>query len=219
MSLLKFKILFFYKNDSAIFSLTYYNLRLLPMLILDKYTSKCKTFLNRFIPEVHHRFSNSFIQHVQEILKGIFTKPSMAFGIAPYAISFSSKKMERLMSEETELTILRKLEEFETQLGFTNPNLSLASLAGELKTNTKYLSYVINIHKNKDFSNYINDLRVYYFINLIEETPVNLNYKISYLSNECGFSSHSRFATVFKNTTGVTPSAFLNQLKAKNLEE
>ena len=123
------------------------------------------------------------------------------------------------MSEETELAILRQLEEFETELGFINPNLSLASLAGELKTNTKYLSYVINKHKRKDFSNYVNDLRVYYFINLIEETPINLNYKISYLSKECGFSSHSRFATVFKNTIGVTPSVFLNQLKAKSMEE
>src|SRR5690606_28856983 len=176
-----------------------YNLPRPLMMVSAKYTLLRKTFLNRFIHEVHHRTSNRIIRNIHDKFIGTFTKPNAVNAIAPMAISLHKKKKDRLMSDETELTLLRKLEEFETDLGFTNPNLSLASLSDDLQTNTKYLSYVINTHKKKDFNNYINDLRVFYIIGIIQETPVYLNYKISYLSKECGFSSHSRFATVFKN--------------------
>ena len=130
-----------------------------------------------------------------------------------------TSKEEPLMPEETELMLLQKLEEFERKKEFTNPNLRLSVLAADFKTNTKYLSYVINTHKNKDFNNYVNDLRIYYIIKAIQENPNYLNYKISYLSKECGFSSHSKFATIFKNTTGLTPSSFIKQVKAANMEE
>lgn len=189
------------------------------MINPDKYTSFRRTYFSRLIHEVNLPASNNFIRNVYDILKGTFTRLNVVEAIAPEEISLIKEKKERFMSEETELTLLRKLEEFETDLGFINPHLSLASLSGDLKTNTKYLSYVINTHKKKDFNNYINDLRVFYFIEIIQETPVYLNYKISYLSKECGFSSHSRFATVFKNTTGVTPSAFLNQIKQESIQE
>ncbi len=128
-------------------------------------------------------------------------------------------KEERFMPEETEIGLLQKLEEFELKEEFTNPDLRLSVMAADFKTNTKYLSHIINTHKNKDFNNYINDLRVYYIIKKVQENPNYLNYKISYLSKECGFSSHSKFATIFKSTTGLTPSAFLSQVKTANVEE
>ncbi|MFB9057290.1 hypothetical protein ACFFU9_11130 [Mariniflexile ostreae] len=133
--------------------------------------------------------------------------------------SVLTNKEERFMPEKTEIELLRKLEEFEKKEEFTNPNLRLSVMAADFRTNTKYLSYIINTHKNKDFNNYVNDLRVYYIINKVQDNPNYLNYKISYLSKECGFSSHSKFATIFKNTTGLTPSAFLGQVKASHVEE
>lgn len=137
----------------------------------------------------------------------------------PVEVSMDKAKGNRFMPEETELALLRKLEEFETNNEFTNPNLSLSSLSVDLNTNTKYLSYIINTRKNKDFNNYVNDLRVYYIINVIQNNPVYLNYKISYMSKESGFSSHSKFTNIFKNTTGLTPSAFLKQVKMSNEEQ
>src|SRR5690606_11609613 len=136
--------------------------------------------------------------------------------VVPVEVVLNKAKENRFMPEETELALLRKLEAFEINNEFTNPNLSLSSLSVDLQTNTKYLSYIINTHKKKDFNNYINDLRVYYIINVIRNTPVYLNYKISYLSKESGFSSHSKFTSIFKKTTGLTPSAFLNQVKMSN---
>lgn len=131
----------------------------------------------------------------------------------------NSAKENRLMSEETELALLQKLDAFELKNQFTIPSLNLSSLAVDLQTNTKYLSYIINTHKGKDFNNYINDLRVYYIMKVIQNNPEYLNYKISYLSTECGFSSHSKFTHVFKNTTGLTPSAFLNHVRKSNQQK
>ena len=123
------------------------------------------------------------------------------------------------MPLETEKTLLKKLKKFETKNEFINPDLNLSLLAVDLKTNTKYLSHIINTHKKKDFNNYVNELRIFYIIQKIQEDPKYLNYKISYLSKESGFSSHSKFATVFKNTTGLTPSAFLHQVRTVDLKE
>src|SRR5690625_6634591 len=64
------------------------------------------------------------------------------------------------MLDETEQRIFAKLDKFEKETKFTKKSVSLTYLALYCDTNTKYLSQVINTHKNKDFNNYINELRV-----------------------------------------------------------
>lgn len=94
---------------------------------------------------------------------------------------------------------------------FLNKNMSLANLAAQLDTNTKYLSEVINKYKGKNFNMYINELRVNHIAYLLKEDPVYLNYKVSYLAEVSGFSSHSSFTTVFKSITGMSPNAYIQQ--------
>src|SRR5690606_26953467 len=120
---------------------------------------------------------------------------------------------DRLMPEETEASILEQLKTFEQGTQYLQPNLSLAQLAVEFQVNTKYLSHTINNHKGNDFNNYINGLRIQYIIQKLRENPEYLNYKISYLSSECGFSSHSKFSSAFKHVTGHTPSAFSEKVR------
>lgn len=120
---------------------------------------------------------------------------------------------KNLVSEETERELLKKLEAFEAGLDFTRSDMSIAFLASNLNTNTKYLSDVINRHKGKNFNGYINELRVNYIIHQLKTDPIYLNYKISYLAEECGFSSHSSFTTVFKSVTGISPTKFIGFLQ------
>lgn len=119
---------------------------------------------------------------------------------------------KELMSAEVEQTILKKLILFEQSDKFTNKSINLSALSVLLETNSKYLSYVINKHKKKDFNGYINELRIFYIIKKLEQSPTYLNYKISYLAEECGFSSHSKFTAVFKTVTGMSPSSFMQFL-------
>ncbi len=120
---------------------------------------------------------------------------------------------KEIMPESTKQELLKKLERFESSQQFTDRNISIAVLAGKMKTNTKYLSYIINNYRNKDFNSYINELRINYIVAKIDEDNRYLNYKISYLAEECGFATHSQFTTVFKNITGLSPSIFMAYLK------
>lgn len=117
------------------------------------------------------------------------------------------------INEEKEQILLSGLRKFENQLRFRDSNLSLASLAGFLKTNTTYLSEVINKNKGKNFNAYINELRINYITKKLYTCPEYLNYKISYLAEDSGFASHSAFATVFKNVVGISPSVFIQNLR------
>lgn len=114
---------------------------------------------------------------------------------------------------ETEQNILAKLKKFEASGKFTQREMSLAMLSAQLDTNTKYLSEIINKHYHDNFNTYINKLRINYIIEKMKNEPAYLNYKISYLAEESGFSSHSSFATIFKSITGIAPTIFIEFLK------
>lgn len=111
---------------------------------------------------------------------------------------------------ETEQNILAKLKRFEGSIKYTNKDMSLATLAAQFDVNTKYLSEIINKHYQDNFNTYINRLRINYIIEKLKNEPEYLNYKISYLAEESGFSSHSSFATVFKTITGIAPTIFID---------
>lgn len=123
-----------------------------------------------------------------------------------------NSKKTPLISKEKEMDILARLEEFEKSEKFLNRDMSLAMLAGQLDTNTKYLSDVINRYKEKNYNNYINELRINYIAYLLKTDPAYLNYKVSYLAEKAGFSSHSAFTTVFKSVTGISPNTYIQQL-------
>ncbi|WP_241283100.1 AraC family transcriptional regulator [Chryseobacterium timonianum] len=126
------------------------------------------------------------------------------------------KRNDSLMTSETETKLLELLDEFEKGDLYNNKGMSLSFLAGELNTNTKYLSYVINQHKNADFKTYINRLRINYIVDKLINDDKYRQYKISILADECGFSSHSKFAAVFKAVTDFSPSAYIKHLDAEN---
>lgn len=109
--------------------------------------------------------------------------------------------------------ILDKLTEFEHSNLFVDSRMSLSYLASYLGTNTITLSKIINTFKEMNFNDYINGLRIRYIIDRIKNEPQFEQYKISYLAEVSGFSSHSIFSKAFKKSTGVTPSQFLDYLK------
>lgn len=130
--------------------------------------------------------------------------------------SIDKRRNDSLMTSETEAKLLELLEEFERGELYNNKNMSLSFLAAELNTNTKYLSYVINQHKSADFKSYINRLRINYIIDKLINDEKYRQYKISILADECGFSSHSKFASIFKAVTDFSPSSYIKYLDAES---
>jgi AraC-like DNA-binding protein len=128
-----------------------------------------------------------------------------------------SKKVN--IPKETEQLLLKKLERFENSTRFTNKDFSLAVLASQFDTNTKYLSEVINSNFNMNFNTYINNLRIKYIVDKLKNEPNFISYKISYLAENCGFSSHSSFTTVFKSLTGISPVTYIELLRKEKEDE
>lgn len=123
---------------------------------------------------------------------------------------------KQLLSEEKELDLLAKLKCFECGKEFLNSNYSISMMAAQFETNSKYINFILHQHRSKLFSDYINSLRINYITKQLYQKPSYLNYKISYLSELSGFSSHSRFASIFKKETGISPSDFITQLLREN---
>ncbi|WP_128331266.1 AraC family transcriptional regulator [Apibacter sp. HY039] len=117
------------------------------------------------------------------------------------------------ISDETLNHLMAKLDKFEQYNGFLKKDLTLTSLAHSLNTNPKYLSEIIKENKFKSFNNYINGLRIKYITHKLYEEPVYRQYKIKYLSEECGYASHQVFILAFKKENGVTPSYYIERLK------
>ena len=126
-----------------------------------------------------------------------------------------TQPIPQAIPEKTENILLKKLEDFEKSDAFTYPDISLQSLAKKLETNTKYLSETINNHKQKNFNTYINELRITYIINKLKDDALYRKYKIKYLAEESGFTTHSAFAAVFKSFTGLSPINYIQLLKEK----
>ncbi|MGH1384458.1 helix-turn-helix domain-containing protein [Kordia sp.] len=107
---------------------------------------------------------------------------------------------------------LLKLEKFEKELGFTNNRITLQTLSKKVGTNSKYLSKIINLHKQKSFSNYLNDLRIEYVISKLHSDKKFRKYSMQAIAEEVGFSSNRSFFGVFQKKTGISPSYFITEL-------
>lgn len=125
----------------------------------------------------------------------------------------NTEKNNSIISDETLATIIKKIKKFENSDKFRRKDINLTWLSNHLNTNTKYLSEAIKLHSNKNFNSYINGLRIAYIIQKLNEDPVYREYKISYLSEVCGYASPQVFVIAFKKETGVTPSYFIENLE------
>lgn len=113
---------------------------------------------------------------------------------------------------------LVKLNEWEENLGYLEPEINQNSLSKTFNTNSSYLSKVVNTYKNQNFSNYIKDLRITYAINYIKNNPQFLENKSTIqIAEQFGFGSLDVFVRALKSKIGITPAVFFRQIKKSNL--
>ncbi len=108
--------------------------------------------------------------------------------------------------------ILKNLDLFEKNKDFLTHDLTVSIVSKKFKTNSKYLSKVINFYKNKSFSNYINELRINYVVKELKTNTKFRKYTIKAIANEIGFNTTEAFSKSFYKITGIYPSFFLKQL-------
>ncbi len=113
--------------------------------------------------------------------------------------------------------ILAALDDFESKNLFIESDITLPNLSKRFKTNSAYLSKVVNTYKNKKFAEYLNDLRVEYAIEKIQTDKQFRLYTIKAIALEVGFNNSQSFARAFKRKTGIKPSDFITQLESMNI--
>lgn len=91
-----------------------------------------------------------------------------------------------------------------TEKKYRDPSYSAKQLAIDLKTNTRYISAVVNSCFGKNFSSLINEYRVKDALRLLVDRRY-AGKTIEEISAMVGFSNRQSFYTAFGRITGETP--------------
>ncbi|WP_369013439.1 helix-turn-helix domain-containing protein [Flavobacterium anhuiense] len=126
----------------------------------------------------------------------------------------ASKKENANLSidEAKENKIVEKLLALEEKLEYLNADFTLSYAAKKIKTNTTYLSYVVNKRFGKSFSEYSNELKINYVINQMITNHLYRKYSTQAIAESVGFKNAVSFAKSFRKRTGVSPAQFANNI-------
>lgn len=102
------------------------------------------------------------------------------------------------------------LEQMKAHKAYEDPELSLATVARELKTNPAVISRTINQGFEQNFNDFVNQFR----IDAVKEMLDNDEHKKQTLLGiafDCGFNSKATFNRAFKKATGLSPKEWLEK--------
>ena len=120
------------------------------------------------------------------------------------------------ISQDTIDHLLAQLQQFEEAHAYLKPKINSKDLAKSFGSNSSYLSLVVNTYKQKSLSQYINDLRIEYAVQKLQENSKFRKYTIKAIAQEMGFNTSEAFAKTFYKKTGIYPSYFIKELEKKN---
>ena len=142
--------------------------------------------------------------------EGVFLPARLTSGSAPKSNPPAHQNYPSLGSHADIQQYIEALEKLiqEEEL-YRQDNLSLRDLAERLSMTDKQLSTLLNQHLDTSFYAYINQYRVTAFQAAIAKGEAE-QYTLLAIALNCGFSSKSSFNRIFKQHTGLTPTAYKN---------
>ena len=173
------------------------------IVIVYKYKSKKKEYKRTFekiISEKRH------LENLKSIIASKENHPENAKPIDFY------DKIPGLNANTLE-NILNQLDTFEKENQFLDTQISQVSLSEKLGTNASYLSKIIRGYKEKNYNQYINDLRIDYIVNLLQKDSKMLSKDIKELSAIAGFGNSESFSDHFKRKLKMSPTLFIKMMK------
>ena len=100
------------------------------------------------------------------------------------------------------------------QKKYKDPNYSAKDLARELKTNTRYLSAVVNSRFGKNYSCLLNEYRIKDAKHLLVDKRY-ADKNVEEISSMVGFANRQSFYAAFYKNVGETPNGF----RKRNMEK
>ncbi|MFC4816581.1 helix-turn-helix domain-containing protein [Flavobacterium sp. GCM10023249] len=117
-----------------------------------------------------------------------------------------------IIKDEKVNQILDGLVRLEEKKYFLKQECTLHTVAKKLKTNTAYLSKIVNNELGKSFSTYINELRINYIIVELKNNARLRSYSVNAIAVEIGYKRPDAFTRYFKEATGITPTIYIKKI-------
>lgn len=102
------------------------------------------------------------------------------------------------------------LQKFVVEKKYRDPDYSAKQLATDLNTNTRYISAVINLRFQQNYSNMVNEHRIREALFLLVD-PRHAEKTIEQIGEMVGFSNRQSFYAAFFRFKGVTPKEYREQ--------
>jgi len=100
---------------------------------------------------------------------------------------------------------------FKNNKSFASSGYKIKDLSSELNIPVNLISSFINQEYGTNFNGFINDHRVEYISNLLQESPDSQSFTLEAVAKSAGFNSRNTFISAVKKKYGKTPSAHFNR--------
>ena len=153
----------------------------------------------------------------------LFLFPKILYGNVSYSIEqgknniiddFKSNLPKKQKQTRTVQDIEGIIQSYLANWPFIQKEFSLSQMSFDLKIPERFLSNYFNKDLDTTFSDWRKNLRIDYVCKLIEGGEAK-NLTIEAIATNAGFASRSKFIDAFKERKGVTPSAFIKSISAK----
>jgi AraC-like DNA-binding protein len=173
--------------------------------IRDK--NKAHKKMNTLIEEFKANLEKKEIEKEQQIPEEVIVPE-----LEEVEVQLKKENANLSIDEAKENKIVEKLLALEEKLEYLNADFTLAYAAKKIKTNTTYLSYVVNKRFGKSFGEYTNELKINYVINQMITNHLYRKYSTQAIAESVGFKNAVSFAKSFRKRTGVSPAQFANNI-------
>lgn len=170
----------------------------------NKAHKKMNALIEEFKANIEKRNNPEFEQEEVEAIEELVLEPE--------EIHLKKENVNLSIDEAKENKIVEKLLALENKLEYLNADFTLSYVAKKIKTNTTYLSYVVNKRFGKSFGEYSNELKINYVINEMITNHMYRKYSTQAIAESVGFKNAVSFAKSFRKRTGVSPAQFASNI-------
>lgn len=140
----------------------------------------------------------------------LFLNPRILYGLKKANTPPPSRAKPLLLDNEFVQRLTAQLESvMRDEKPFLHADYTLQKLANAVGVPLYKLSAYINQTTGTNFSEYLNQWRIRYCLDLIREKKIG-NLNLHGIASQCGFNNRNTFSSAFKKVTGKPPSVYLH---------
>lgn len=113
------------------------------------------------------------------------------------------------ISKQQEEMLKSNIQKWFDDKEFTNGGLTIEDIARQTASNRTYVSHFVNTHYGMSFREWINYLRLQYAKDIMLKSP---DKSVAEIAIESGYLSTSYFSRIFKETEGLTPGRWIEEM-------